>query len=143
MTTKEIIAKDRWAAEEAFCKGNVDAFNEVFAPDAIFHTPMGEMKGLEEFKKAIPIMRQSFSDVRIEWEEEICEGNSGMQRFTFHMKHTGTSPMFPMPPTGKDTVYKGCAVYHVKEGKIVEFFEYADMLGFMQQLGAIPPMGQK
>jgi len=29
----------------------------------------------------------------------------------------------------------------VKEGKIVEFFEYADMLGFMQQLGAIPPMG--
>jgi len=41
-------------------------------------------------------------------------------------------------PTGKETVYKACAVYHVKDNQIVEFFEYADMLNFMQQLGAIP-----
>ncbi len=144
MPTKEIMAKDRWAAEEAFGKGNADAFDEVYAPDAVFHMPIApEIKGLEAFKQSISVFLQTFSDVRFQWEEEICEGDSAVQRFTWRMKHTGTSPMLPLPPTGKEAVYRGCAVYHLKNDKIVEFFEYADLLDFFQQLGVVPPMGQK
>ena len=145
MLVKEIMARERQAVEEAFGKGNVDALDEVFAPDAVFHIPMPpyDIRGLEAFKQGILAFLQAFSDLRFEWEEVICEGNAAVQRFTWRMKHTGKSAMFPVPPTGKELVYKGCAVYHLKNGKIVEFFEYADVLGFLQQLGVVPPMGQK
>jgi len=54
------------------------------------------------------------------------------------MKHTGVYPAVPVPPTGKEVVITGGAFLHVKDGKIVEVFQYADWLGMMQQLGAIP-----
>ena len=139
MSIEEILEKDRRAVEEAFCKGNFDALNEVYAPDAVFHAPaLPEIRGLEEFKKTIPPFRETFTEVRFEFGEQICQGESAMMRFTSRMKHTGTSEMFTMPPTGKEVVYNACAVYHVKDNKIIEFFEYADMLSFFRQLGAIP-----
>jgi predicted ester cyclase len=48
--------------------------------------------------------------------------------------------MFSVPPTGKEVIAEGCAFYHVKNGKIVEFIEYSNYLGFFQQLGIIPPV---
>jgi predicted ester cyclase len=35
----------------------------------------------------------------------------------------------------------GCSVYHFRDGKIVEQWEYGDMLGLLQQLGVIPALG--
>lgn len=46
-----------------------------------------------------------------------------------------------IPPTGKEVTLKGCIVVHVRDGKIVEEFEYSDYLGFLQQLGVVPPLG--
>ena len=58
-----------------------------------------------------------------------------------YWKHTGSDPKFPTPPTGKEVVIEGCAFYCVKNGKIVEFIEYSNYLGFFQQLGVIPLIG--
>ena len=141
---KEIMARERWAVEEAFNKGNVDALDEVFSPDVVFHsTPFPDIKGLEAYKRNATANRPAFTDRRIEWEEIICEGNTAVQRYIFHMKHTGTNPLLPFPPTGKEVAFKGCVVYRLKNGKIVEFIEYADYLGLFQQLGITPPMGKK
>ena len=57
------------------------------------------------------------------------------------MKHTGVSPSLPIPPTGKDLTLQGCVVVHIREGKVVEEFEYSDYLGYLQQLGVVPPLG--
>jgi hypothetical protein len=32
-------------------------------------------------------------------------------------------------------------VFAFRDGKVVEQWEYSDMLGLLQQLGVIPPMG--
>ena len=37
--------------------------------------------------------------------------------------------------------HKGCIAVHLAGGKIVEEFEYSDYLGFLQQLGVVPPLG--
>jgi hypothetical protein len=34
-----------------------------------------------------------------------------------------------------------CVVVHIEDGKIVQEFEYADFVGFLQQLGVVPPLG--
>jgi predicted ester cyclase len=143
MQIEDIMAKERQAAEEALFKGDVDSLGEVFANDAMFHIyPSTEYKGFDTFKQGIRDGLRAWQWVGIDWKEVICEGNTAVQRYAFHMKHIGTTRMFSVPPTGKEVVVEGCAVYHVNNGKIVEFFEYTDYLGLYQQLGVIPPAGQ-
>jgi hypothetical protein len=55
--------------------------------------------------------------------------------------HIRTSPSLPIPPTGKEVVLQGCIVVHGKDGKVVEEWEHSDYLGFLQQLGVVPPLG--
>ena len=47
----------------------------------------------------------------------------------------------PIPPSGKEVTLVGCVVVRVEDGKILEEFEYADYLGFLQQLGIVPHLG--
>jgi len=139
MSLKELAAKDSLAMNEAFAKGNLAAFEETHAPDLVSHMPpFPDSKGIEAYKQVITEMRQAFSDIRMDWDETIIEGNTIAHRFTLRMKHTGVYPAVPVPPTGKEVVITGGAFLHVKDGKIVEVFQYADWLGMMQQLGAVP-----
>jgi predicted ester cyclase len=62
-------------------------------------------------------------------------------RYTAHMKHTGPSPLIPMPPTGKELIVSAAMFFRIRNGRIVEMFVYPDNLGLMQQLGLLPPMG--
>ena len=87
-------------------------------------------------------LRQSITDIQWNWDEVIIEGNTAVQRYSMRGKHTGTGPMIPVPPTGKEVFMEGCTIYHAKNGKIVEFIEYSKFLGLFQQLGVIPPMEQ-
>jgi predicted ester cyclase len=138
MSLKELMAKGRWATEEAWCKSNLDALDEIFAPDFIIHAPsFPDIKGLEAYKQYILTARQAFTNIRFDWEEMIGEGNTIACRYTMRMKHTGVSPRFPVPPTGKELVLKGCAFLHLKNGKAVEEFQYNDYLGVFQQLGLV------
>ena len=143
MSMKEIMEKERWATEEGFLKGNFNAMDEsgVFDTNAVFHIPpFPDLKGLEAFKQFCSGARQLLTDIQWSWDEVILKGNTAVQRFTVRGKNTGTSPMFAAPPTGKEIVVEGCAFYHVKNGRIVEFIEFSNYLGLLQQLGIIPPM---
>ncbi len=142
MSTREIMAKERWATEEAFIKGNIDALDEVFAPDCVFHSPpLLPSYDLQVMKITAINLIEGMSDIRWNWDEIIVQGNSAVQRFTLRGKHTGVIPGMPAPPTGKELILTGCTVYHLKKDKIVEFNEYNDWLGFFQQLGLVPPLG--
>lgn len=144
MSTKEIMAKERRATEDAFIRGKLNGMDEVFAADAVFHSPpLLDIKGLEAFKQAIAGFRQAFTDIHWNWDEVIAAGNSAVHRYTMRVRHTGAHPMFPVSPTGKELVLNGCVVYHLKNGKIFEFIEYLDWLGLFQQLGVVPSMGQQ
>ena len=146
MSIKEITEKYRRAIEERN-KGNLKEYNEflnVIAPDAVFHRfPWPDAKGVETWKQGAAGLTQGFSDVESEFEDIIGEGNAIAWRYTMRMKHTGESQMFPGPPTGKDLVLKGAWFFKVKNDKIVEVFNYTDLLGAYQQLGIMPPMGQQ
>jgi predicted ester cyclase len=146
MTIKEIMERERWETEEFFVKGNINVFDEseVFDKDAVFHIrPFPDMKGVKAFKKFLMVAHQLLTDIRWNWDEVILESNTAVQRFTMRGKHTGTSPNIQAPPTGKEVVIEGCAFYYVKNGKIVEFIEFSNYLGFYQQLGVIPPLGKQ
>jgi len=142
MSLEGLKTKIRWAGEEAWMKGNVDALGEVYAADLVSHRPpLPDVRGLEASKEYIAGARGGYSDIQIVYEEMVGEGNSIAYRYTWRAKHTGQSPTLPIPPTGKEVTLRGCVVVHVANGKVIEEFEYSDYLGFLQQLGVVPPLG--
>ena len=144
MSIEELKAKILRAEEEAWLKGNVDVMNEFCAPDVVLHMyPFPDIKGLEAAKQGVLVQLQAYSNMHWDTEEMIGEGNTIVLRYTLYMKHTGTSLNMPIPPTGKELVMKGCDVFHLKDGKVIEMFGYRDYLGMLQQLGVAPSMGKK
>ena len=141
MAMEEMKHKIKWAAEEAWLKGNLDAFDEVYAEDYIWHRPpFPDVSGLAAVKESVAGMREAYTELEFSYDEMIAEGDSIAYRYTFRGRHTGQSPSLP-PPTGKEVTLVGCIVVHVIDGKIVEEFEHSDYLGFLQQLGVVPPLG--
>ena len=144
MMIKELMEKERRATEEAILKGNFNAFNEaeVFHSDANFHIPpFPDFQGLEMFKQTLMGFGRAVTVNQWNWDEVIIEDNTAVQRYSMRGKHTGTDASIPAPPTGKEVFMEGCAIYHVRDGKIAEFIEYSNFLGLFQQLGIVPPMG--
>lgn len=141
MSLKELEAKIQRSGEEAWHKGNVDALDEAYATDYVSHRPpFPDAKGLEAVKQYITDTRLGYSDIQMIYDEWISAGDAIAYRYRGRMKHTGTSPSLPIPPTGKDLTLEGCVVVHVKDGKIIEEWEYSDYLGFLQQLGLVPAL---
>ena len=142
MSLEELKAKIRWTGEEAWLKGNLDALDEIYAPEYVWHRPpLPDATGLAAVKESMAGMRSAYSEIQIDYTEMIGEGDSIAYRYTWQGKHTGQSPSLPVPPTGKEVSLVGCIVVHIADGKIVEEFEYSDYLGFLQQLGVVPPLG--
>ena len=50
--------------------------------------------------------------------------------------------MFGVPPTGKPVTITGIVISRVAAGKIAEEWEVLDLLGVLQQIGAIPTPDQ-
>jgi predicted ester cyclase len=97
--------------------------------------------GLDGVKASMADMRSAYTDLRISYADMVAEGSNIAYRFTWAGKHTGQSPSLPIPPTGKEITLGGCILVHIVDGKIVEEFEHSDYLGFLQQLGVVPPLG--
>ena len=143
MGTKEVMAKIRWGLEQA-AKGNVEDLDQIHDPNIVYHLyPFPDTIGLQAEKQGRLSAWKGFSDFRADWEEMISEGNTIAARYTARAKHTGINPQFPVPPTGKEVVFRGCFFAHQNKGKAVEVFEYDDWLGFLRQLGVVPPVGPK
>ena len=142
MSAEELKAKFKRILDEAWLEGNLDALDELYADDFVYHNaPFPDIEGLEASKQDIMGSRSAFPDLRWTVDEMILEGNALVTRYTLQATHTGQSPRIPVPPTGNKIVYVGCLVSHLAEGRIVEEWHYGDYLGLLQQLGVIPPMG--
>ena len=133
MRKAEYVAAGR-AMAEAWNTGNVDALDEVYAPDYVTHNPpFPDIEGREAYKKHIRDTRATFPDVQLTILEAILDGNIGATTWTWRGTHK---------ETGKQVTMTGCVIAHLgADGKIVEEWEWADWLGMLQQLGfkLVPP----
>ena len=62
-----------------------------------------------------------------------------MTRWAVRATHQGE--FMGVPATGKQVTFTGISIMRCANGKNVEAWNQMDLLGLMQQLGAIPPMG--
>jgi steroid delta-isomerase-like uncharacterized protein len=133
----------RQQEEELFTQGNLDAADEVYAPDYVGHDPSNseEVRGLEAAKRAASDYRQAFPDLRVTVEDLIAEGDRVAARLRFRGTHLGE--LDGIAPTGRRVDCTGIVISRIEEGKIAEDWANFDDLGMMRQLGLIPESGQR
>ena len=138
MSTEENKALARREIEEIFCaNGNLDAADEIYAPNYISHQPSGgeDIRGREAITQFAAAFREAFPDMQITIEEQIAEGDKMVTRFTSRGTHQGE--LWGIPATGRKVEVRSVSTNRIEGGKIVEHWTSADRLGMMQQLGVI------
>jgi steroid delta-isomerase-like uncharacterized protein len=128
---------------QAYDKGMpLDALaGQFLSPDFVFKGPSMPPMDITAYKQFGAAFREGFPDLAHTIEDQVAEGEMVATRVTF----TGTNkgPFQGMPATGKQVKITGIAIDHVVNGKIKERWVDFDVMGLMQQLGAIPMPGQK
>ena len=130
----------RRCAEEVE-KGNWAIFDELLARDYVYHMSR-RPKPLtrKEYEELMRAIRAAFPDQRVTVEDMIAEGDKVVTRYTSSGTHKGD--FMGIPATGNKVVATGIVISRIAEGKIAEEWEEFDGVGFMQQLGVIPPIGE-
>jgi len=140
MSTDKNKAVVRRFIEEVFVKGNVAAVDEFAAADFVPHSWASVKPGIENLKQAVTRVSSGLSDVRMTIEDMIAEGDKVSVRLTAHAVHKGD--FMGMPATGKSYTISETHIFCVADGKIVEHWRDADLLGMMQQLSMSPAPGK-
>jgi predicted ester cyclase len=144
LMSEERKAKLRRVMEEVITKGNVDAMDELYAPSIVRHAgpPLPDLEGLEAYKEAMDAGQGIYSDHQLTIDDIICEGDTCAMRYRMQMTHTGYNPVFDLEATGERATLEASITSRWENGKIVEEWVIADLLGFLQQLGAVKAPGQ-
>jgi predicted ester cyclase len=109
----------------AISEGDLHALGDLMAPELA-----------EEFKRDIAEIRRAFPDYAGTNVDQIAEGEKVANRFVFLGTHLGEFE--GVAPTGKRVEFVGHSIDRMVDGKIVESWVEVDMLGVMEQLGALP-----
>ena len=126
----------RWFAEAD--RGNDNIIDELCAPDYVDHSPPlpGMGSGNAAVRQANAALREAFPDTVHIIEDQIAEGDMVVTRLRGRATFTGE--ILGIPANGKVVEITGISIHRLVDGKLVEHWANADLLGFMQQLGALP-----
>jgi len=112
-------------------------FEELYTPDYVHHNDAfypGLQPGLANFKQALQARAGGISDLSVEIEHLIGEGDKVVARFYLSGVHSGTFQ--GLPATGKRVRFAATDIYRFEDGKIAEGWALMDFLALVQQVGA-------
>jgi|SRR5918996_3052018 predicted ester cyclase len=124
--------------EEAWNADNLDALDDLFAPDFVTHAGG---PGLEPGKNMHQLSKGAFPDRRTTIEEMVAEGDKVAVRLHMTGTNTGGLPWLGVPANNNKADVEWISIYRLRDGKVVEHRAVMDVMGLMQQLGAIPSGG--
>jgi steroid delta-isomerase-like uncharacterized protein len=109
--------------------------NEVIADDYVDygHQPPG--RGVQGARSDYQDFSRGFEDARFDIDEMFGSDDRVVVRWTLHATHTG--PFAGLPPTQKKAEVRGISLYRLRDGKITETRNMADLFALFTQLGTI------
>lgn len=135
MSTDENKAIVRRFVDRIFDHGDVAAVDELVDDSFVPHTWPG-VTDKEDFKATVERMARSIRDGHHTIGDMVAERDKVAVRLTSHGVHTGD--FMGVPAAGKEYTIEEQHLFRVVNGKVVEHWHTADMLGMMRQIGAIP-----
>src|SRR5215204_3220880 len=133
MSAEENKVVLRRLIEEVYNRGNLDMADELLAPDYVDHTwPPGKYAGREGLKRSVAKQRAAYSDLHINIEEQIAEGDKVVTWVISSGTHD-RERFLGLAPTGERMTMKHIFISRVVEGKIVEVWGVGDISDVWQQ----------
>ena len=121
----------RWLA--AGDAGDLDAFDDLFHPDAVVHAPLGLSTVRVEDEKAVwADALTAMPGIRHDVEEVVVEGDVEMARVV--VSGTMASAFAGLGAVGKTFRIDQAVITHLRAGKIVEAWEIADVSALQAQI---------
>jgi steroid delta-isomerase-like uncharacterized protein len=138
MSTEQNKVAVRRFIDEVFVKGNADGVDKLVTHDFTPHS-WGKMpSGVEPLKQAIRHVHAGLADVSFKIEDMLAEEDKVAVRVTAHARHKGE--FMGIPASGREYTISEMHIFHMRDGKVAEHWRDADMLGLMQQIGALPEL---
>ena len=141
MSIEDNKALARRFIEEVFVRQDEAAADRLAAPDFTPHSWPGVEPGVANLKAGMKRVSTGLTDVWMKTEDVVAEGDTVAVRLSAHAVQSGE--FMGLPPSGKAYTVPEMHFFKVKEGRVTEHWSNVDMLGIMQQLGALPRPGKK
>jgi steroid delta-isomerase-like uncharacterized protein len=133
--TKDVVRRYM----EALDKRDFAAMSSLTADDYVFHGFGVELHGADSVEQFNRSFLEPYPDMQFPVEDLFAEGDRCACRYRCRGTHTGT--FMGVSATGKLVDISATCVSRVQNGKLVEAWEEADLLGLLQQIGAAPATG--
>ena len=129
--TALVQAVARWNA------GDLDGYLELYDTAVRLHGYSPAPMDRTEVARFYEGIFAAFPGCALTLHETFTDGDRLGCRFTLTGRHDG--PFLGVPATGRDVALPGITVLHFRDGRCVERWSCADMLGVLVQIGAVPP----
>jgi predicted ester cyclase len=131
MAREEVRAVVERFIEEVWNEGNLEAAEELIAPEIVYHAPWQTVDGLGAYGQFVESVRTTFPNAQFTYEDLIIEGDRAALRWTLEAAHEGSNPAVPVPPTGMKVNMTGQTAFRLEEGKIAEIWMQTDYSPFL------------
>lgn len=121
--------------DELWNRGNFAVVDELLASDYDGHSST-VVRGPEGAVAFIPTVHAAFPDFQFKILDQIAEGDKVATRWKLSGTHEGAFQ--GAPPSGKRVEMTGITIFRVADGRLIEGWTNEDLLGMLQQIGAIP-----
>ena len=136
MSAETNAVTDRQYVERVLNGGDLNAIDEIMAPNYVGHVPGFPDADREGDKQLIGMLRTAFPDLRVQIEDQIAVGDRVVHRLRAEGTHLGEFQ--GIPPTGNRVTVTGVNINRFVDGRVAEAWGFLDMLGLLQQVGAVP-----
>jgi len=120
-------------------KGELALVDKIYSDNFVYHSPHEPLKvrNREDYKQLVTKYRTAFPDLHFTVEDIVVGGSKIAVRWVFRGTHQGD--LDGIPATGKQVTVTGISIIRIEGTKVVEEIVSSDAMGFLQQLGRIPP----
>jgi predicted ester cyclase len=120
----------------AWNSGDLDGYLSIYAPEIELHGYSPEPMRHDEVVAFYRMITDAFPSSLLEFHDVLEDGEFITIRFTMSGTHDG--PFMGIEQTGTSIALPGITILRFSEGRCVERWSQADMLGLLVQLGAVP-----
>ena len=112
--------------------------DELFAPDVVLHNyflARAEVQGIDRVRAAFALAYNAFPDAHVSIHEVLTDADTIVVRHTHHGTFTG--PILSVPPTGQAVEFDGVEIFRIRDGKIVDIWNFDDNATLLRQMGLL------
>jgi steroid delta-isomerase-like uncharacterized protein len=114
---------------------DLNSFRHILAERYTNHSRMGTVQGMEAFQRLMAGVYEAFPDLHYVLDDVVVQGTRIVYRY--HATATHRRQLFGLAATGRRVEVGAAEIDRFEDGKLVESWNYADLMGLMRQLGAI------